>query len=227
MGVIAARLVFLAFLGLSGAIIYNALYLQDLHGTAARSAGARPHAAKQAGKAPVEMVKLPPASTDLPPPADPATDGKQLLIRAIQRELAARGFDTGPEDGRLNAKTKAAITAYQKSRGLPATGEATDALLRNILLGESVQSTAATGSVEGKPAAATGRDNVKAVQQVLADLGYNPGPIDGALGEATTKAIVAFQRDRKIAQSGRITPELLAEIKRVTGQDLTKMAAGR
>ena len=38
MGVVAPRLVFLAFVGLTGSIIYNALYLQDLHGTAAVTA---------------------------------------------------------------------------------------------------------------------------------------------------------------------------------------------
>ena len=38
MGVVAARLVFLAFVGLTGSIIYNALYLQDLHGSAALTA---------------------------------------------------------------------------------------------------------------------------------------------------------------------------------------------
>jgi peptidoglycan hydrolase-like protein with peptidoglycan-binding domain len=39
---------------------------------------------------------------------------------------------------------------------------------------------------------------VKAVQQILADLGYAPGPVDGAMGAATTHAITAFQHDRKI-----------------------------
>ena len=34
MNVVLARLVFLAFLALSGSIIYNALYLQDLRGLA-------------------------------------------------------------------------------------------------------------------------------------------------------------------------------------------------
>jgi peptidoglycan hydrolase-like protein with peptidoglycan-binding domain len=50
--------------------------------------------------------------------------------------------------------------------------------------------------------------------------------VDGALGGATTRAINAFQHDRKIAQTGRITPELMRELKRVTGRDLTKTAAG-
>ncbi len=62
---------------------------------------------------------------------------------------------------------------------------------------------------------------------VLADLGYAPGPVDGAWGPATAHAITAFQHDRKMAETGRITPELLRELKRVTGRDLTKMAAER
>ena len=61
--------------------------------------------------------------------------------------------------------------------------------------------------------------------QILADLGYAPGPIDGTLGDETERAVSAFQRDRKIAQNGRITPELLREIKRVTGRDLSATAS--
>jgi Putative peptidoglycan-binding domain-containing protein len=68
---------------------------------------------------------------------------------------------------------------------------------------------------------------VKSVQQTLADLGYAPGRADGAMGDATTRAIMAFQRDRKLAETGRITSELLRELKRLTGHDLTKTAAGR
>jgi peptidoglycan hydrolase-like protein with peptidoglycan-binding domain len=89
-----------------------------------------------------------------------------------------------------------------------------------------VKPSAATGSLN----AAAGEElkgdaTVQAVQQILADLGYTPGPIDGVLGATTARAISAFQRDRKVAASGRITPELLGELRRVTGRDLTKTAA--
>jgi peptidoglycan hydrolase-like protein with peptidoglycan-binding domain len=221
MGVVTARLLFLAFLGLTGSIIYNALYLQHLPGTTVVKGGAKP------GVAPVEMAKLPPVSTDLPP-LEVEEGAPQLVVRAVQRELAERGFDVGAEDGRLSDKTKAAILAYQKGHDLPVTGVATDELLRHILLGDRAQPGGATGSVRdaSKTGARQVRD-VKTVQQILADLGYAPGPIDGAAGEATKRAISAFQRDRKIAETGKITPELLAELKRVTGEDLTKMAAER
>jgi peptidoglycan hydrolase-like protein with peptidoglycan-binding domain len=247
MGVLPARLVFLAFIGLTGSIIYNALYLQDVHGPAL-VAGASPlrHVVTTAISPPAETEKLPPVSTDLPP-LDVEQGASDLVLRAVQRELAARGFDVGPMDGKPSDKTRAAISDYQKAQGLPVTGVATDELLRHILLGASLQSGVATGSVTKvangvpKPKAATvdgakstaeGAKSkldatVKSVQQTLADLGYAPGPVDGALGDATTRAIKVFQRDRKMAETGRITPELLRELKRVTGRDLTKTAAER
>ncbi len=50
----------------------------------------------------------------------------------LQRRLTAAGFDTGGADGVLGAKTKAAIEAYQASRGLPVTGEPSLALLNSL-----------------------------------------------------------------------------------------------
>ena len=70
MGVVVPRLVFLAFVGLTGSIIYNALYLQDLHGSATLTAASLPQQVPStpAIAPPAEVVKLPPpVSTDLPP----------------------------------------------------------------------------------------------------------------------------------------------------------------
>ena len=172
------------------------------------------------------MAKLPPVRTDLPP-LEIEEGSLRLVVRAVQRELAERGFDVGAEDGKLSDKTKAAISAYEKGHDLPVTGVASDELLRHILLGDRAQSSGATGSVKAAIKKSAKGLDVKTIQQILADLGYAPGPIDGAAGEATKRAISAFQRDRKIAETGKITPELLAELRRVTGEDLTKMAAER
>jgi peptidoglycan hydrolase-like protein with peptidoglycan-binding domain len=229
MGVVVPRLVFLAFVGLTGSIIYNALYLQDLHGSATLAAASLPQQARgtHAIPPPAEVAKLPPpVSTDLPS-IEVEEGGPEATLKAVQRELAARGFDVGAADGKPSDKTRAAISAYEKGHGLAVTGTASDELLRHILLGDTVQLSGSTGSVAAasndgaKPKDAT----VQAVQQILADLGYAPGPIDGALGGSTTRAISAFQRDRKIAVTGRLGPELLRELKRVTGRDLTKTAA--
>ena len=58
MGVVAPRLVFLAFVGLTGSIIYNALYLQDLHGTAAVTASGQVVPAPER-RPPIELVQTP------------------------------------------------------------------------------------------------------------------------------------------------------------------------
>jgi peptidoglycan hydrolase-like protein with peptidoglycan-binding domain len=223
MGVAAARLVFLGFLGLTGSIIYNALYLQNLH----NGAGG-PSARQETPADPADMAELAPVRTDLPR-LQPQAGRPKLVVRAVQRELAVRGFDVGPVDGILSAKTRAAISSYEKAHDLPVTGAATDELLRRILLGDTARPSGSTGSVAGKISGAKAGDasSVKAIQQVLADLGYSPGPVDGEIGEATSRAISAFQRDRKIAQTGKITPQFLSELERVTGHVPGKLAAER
>ena len=52
--------------------------------------------------------------------------------QALQRALTQAGFDTGGTDGVIGTKTKAAISAYQASAGLPVTGEPSLDLLRRF-----------------------------------------------------------------------------------------------
>jgi peptidoglycan hydrolase-like protein with peptidoglycan-binding domain len=224
MGVVSARLAFLAFLGLTGAIIYNALYLQEGHGTAMTANHASTHVSVSDN--PV-VVPLP-----TPSPQVAASDVRKdnsaqpepvELVRDIQTELKARGYDPGEADGRMRNDTKAAISAYEKAEGLPVTGAPSDQLLARLLLGQPSKTASTTGSVAPvaqapKPVAVD--NTVKSVQQVLADLGYAPGPADGAMGASTKTAIEAFQKDRKIAQDGQITPSLLRELKRITGKSI-------
>jgi peptidoglycan hydrolase-like protein with peptidoglycan-binding domain len=231
MGLLLKRLVFLAFIGLTGLITYNALYLQELRNqtvVAKVIRGTLPPAQPAEGAVAVaEPAKLRAVTTDMPPIV--IQEEPKQLVAAIQRELAARGYGTGPADGKLGEGTREAISAFQKDKGLPVTGKPSDELLRHILLGDSAPAGPNTGSV-GSPAAkpAPKADpTVKKVQQVLADLGYAPGPVDGAMGRETERAVTAFQRDRKLTADGRITPELLEQIKSVTGRDLESETAQR
>jgi lytic murein transglycosylase len=62
-------------------------------------------------------------------------DAQGLTIadrQEIQRRLTAKGFDTGGTDGVIGARTQAAISAWQSSVGLPATGLATIEVLRAL-----------------------------------------------------------------------------------------------
>ena len=229
MGLLLTRLVFLAFIGLMGLITYNALYLQELRNqtvVAKVIRGTMPPARPAAtAVTAAEPAKLRAVTTDMPPVQ--VQEEPEQLVMAIQRELAARGYGSGAADGKLGEETRKAITAFQKEKGLPVTGEPSDELLRYILLGESAPvapNTGSVGSSAGKAVVARPSPKldpaVKEVQQVLADLGYAPGPVDGAMGRETERAVTAFQRDRKLTADGRITPELLEEIRSVTGRDL-------
>lgn len=53
-------------------------------------------------------------------------------IRAVQVKLDAEGFDPGPADGLMGPKTKAAIKAFQHSKGLPIDGKISDSLLKAL-----------------------------------------------------------------------------------------------
>ncbi len=51
---------------------------------------------------------------------------------ALQKRLTARGFDTGGADGILGTKSRNAISDFQKSKGLPVTGQPSQDLLRSL-----------------------------------------------------------------------------------------------
>src|SRR5262249_12138680 len=145
MSVMATRLVFLAFVGLTGFITYNSLYLQEQRN------GVSSRAVSQGvplPRGPIHIAPPPaakPAVADLPPL--PGQVASQQLVTAVQRELVARGYGTGSANGKLSDETRKAIAAFEKDHGLPITGVPSDELLRHILLGEAVAPRVSTGSV--------------------------------------------------------------------------------
>ncbi|WP_241699927.1 lytic murein transglycosylase [Tabrizicola fusiformis] len=58
-----------------------------------------------------------------------ATGMSKADRQELQRRLTAAGYDTGGTDGVIGAKTRAAIEAFQRARGLAVTGEPSLALL--------------------------------------------------------------------------------------------------
>jgi len=55
--------------------------------------------------------------------------------------------------------------------------------------------------------------DIREAQQLLANLGYDPGPVDGLMGQKTEAAIEAFQRDHGIAADGKLTSKLLSTMR--------------
>ena len=60
---------------------------------------------------------------------------------------------------------------------------------------------------------ALGRAYVFAIQNELLARGYSPGVADGAEGPRTRSAILAYQRDNALRQTGRASRELLDHLK--------------
>jgi membrane-bound lytic murein transglycosylase B len=71
----------------------------------------------------------PPIAAAWPQDAVPLSRPEQL---AMQNDLSRLGFDPGPADGILGRQGRAALRAWQKSRGLIPDGFATETLLEQI-----------------------------------------------------------------------------------------------
>lgn len=142
-------------------------------------------------------------------------------VRAIQRELTARGYEPGPVDGILGIMTRAAILAYEQDSKLPLTANPSTGLLERIILGDVGQASKA----HKIPPTENARLLARSVQESLARLGYVPGKADGIVHQNTARAIKAFERDHNLAPTGRISGRLVSEIGRVNGARLS-FAAG-
>ena len=220
MSTLQARLLLVAFVGLSAAITYNATYLQNgSHPAPMASEGhsTEKRAARTLSR--TASIRKAPTQTDK---TSALLNGSQTVL-AIQRKLAENDYDPGPADGVLGVMTRASIMAYQHDHGLRVTGIASERLLKRMILGESIgdNDLAVSSAVPQETAAL-----VKAVQKVLTDLKYELGPADGIFGAATRRAIESFERDHKLAVKGRISAKLLKEIMQTSGVRFSEVYSG-
>lgn len=122
------------------------------------------------------------------------------MVLDAQRALAALDFYRGPIDGLVGSSYEAAVKAYQEANAMSVSGVVTRPVLDHMQMAVQV-------------ADATQTDvTVHKVQQVLMELGYSPGQVDGRMGEQTRKAIKVFESDRGWAVTGEISVQLLAEL---------------
>jgi len=155
-------------------------------------------------------------------PADPLFDGYRLLdvgtrgadVRRLQGVLTELGYSPGPVDGITGSKTIAAVTAFQTDAGLTAdglAGRATRAVMRtahDAHAPEATKTESDTTTVESSGILRKGSRgaDVQRVQQLLADHGFSPGPIDGIFGSRTELAVLAFQEAGSLRVDGLVGP---------------------
>jgi peptidoglycan hydrolase-like protein with peptidoglycan-binding domain len=70
---------------------------------------------------------------------------KSLTIKQAQQKLSAAGYDAGPADGIMGAKTKQAVKDFQQAKGFEATGQLDQRTLTAL---------GASGGVGGTPGSA-------------------------------------------------------------------------
>jgi peptidoglycan hydrolase-like protein with peptidoglycan-binding domain len=143
------------------------------------------------------------------------------VTRAVQRELALRGYETGAADGVAGLMTRAAIMGFEYDHGLAMTGRPSQELLKRIVLGGGSGANP-VGSQGQSPEA---RDVIRTVQASLTKLGYRPGDVDGQLSPKTARAIREFEVDQTLSQSGRVSGPLVVRLARLASAD--RVAEGR
>ena len=230
-----ARVALLSFLLVTAGVAINALFLQTGSASpgkagSARAASARPavDASARVGEAAagrrggnlgpnseeqalrIARFAADPGKID-PAPAGPDDAADTETVRAIQRELKLRGYGPISGDGGVGLTTRAAIMAFEHDHGMALSGEASDRLLKRILLGAAAPASA-DGSGAGKVRSGHAEHVIRSVQQWLAALGYQPGRIDGRPGEDTIKAIRDFEMDKGLVPRGRVSAELVARL---------------
>tara|TARA_R110000796_G_scaffold212609_2_gene328708 strand:+ start:2517 stop:3464 length:948 start_codon:yes stop_codon:yes gene_type:complete len=64
---------------------------------------------------------------------------------------------------------------------------------------------------------------VKILQEILADLGYHPGPIDGQFGSLTEDAVEAFQKKSKLYTDGVVGPSTARSLNKALGNPALRL----
>jgi N-acetylmuramoyl-L-alanine amidase len=140
-------------------------------------------------------------------------------IRDAQERLNRLGHDCSADPaGVLADHTAVALQAFQRQRGLTISG---------TLDAESWALLVEAGWVLGSrllflTSPHLRGDDVAALQEALALLGFNPGRIDGIFGRLTERALAEFQRNCALEPSGVLTRASLDELER-----LSSRASGR
>jgi peptidoglycan hydrolase-like protein with peptidoglycan-binding domain len=112
-------------------------------------------------------------------------------VSTLQGMLKNAGYNPGPIDGAYGRLTEQAVVALQTANGLEKNGRVSQ-VEWDLLLGGLLMSRGQRG------------DDVRNLQQRLADAGFNPGPFDGIFGGLTEQAISQFQSARSLSVTGTV-----------------------
>lgn len=124
------------------------------------------------------------------------------LVAKIQEGLSGQGFFAGDPSGVLDDATRSAIRAFERTQGLPETGEPSVGLLAAVSAGVR-----AVPQPESSP-----RLSIADMQRLLNERGYGPLDVDGLMGPRTRSAIERFAAERGLAGADPRSPALMREL---------------
>ena len=144
-----------------------------------------------------------------PPLTDIQVAQASTTVLEIQRELNRLGYNAGPADGLMGARTRAAIQAYQQDHDLLVDGQPASNLLAHV------RETARSGVSEpARPAPERPFQQISDIQDALRALGYEIGRSSGRLTDETRAAIRSYESDHGLLASGQPSAELLQHMRR-------------
>jgi len=143
---------------------------------------------------------------------DPTLTRTQL-VRSIQTALNEQGYNAGTADGVFDSAARSAILAYQGDFNLPLTGEPSATLLTHLA---SSNLEPGAGGVYNSDYASqvTATQLNKDIQIELNRLGYNVGTPDGLFGTRTREAVLSYQKEVGIPQTGAPSQLLLNQLQK-------------
>ena len=147
-------------------------------------------------------------------------------VSEMQQLLKNAGFDPGAIDGKFGPNTEKALKAFQKAMGLVVDGICGPKSWAALKAGSTPSSSpvgsaapasaspAAVAPSSTKPVLKKGSSgaSVSEMQQLLKNLGFDPGAVDGQFGPGTEKALKAFQSAKGLAVDGICGPNTWAAL---------------
>jgi peptidoglycan hydrolase-like protein with peptidoglycan-binding domain len=142
---------------------------------------------------PTPGAEIQPGESNVPAPAESARNEvarkipTKQEIKLIQAQLKAAGFDPGPVDGTLGAKTTSALRRLQSG-----CANLND-LFENPTSGILPQPGGMQAGKQSAADSASNTDEIRLIQVRLKDAGFDVGPVDGVMGFKTKSALLRFQ----------------------------------
>jgi len=125
---------------------------------------------------------------------------KNVAVEEVQALLKIYGYNVGKVDGVLGLRTRNAIEKFQRDNALEPTRFVDQATWERLNL------------FKENKLVVDRNLNIRFIQSLLRDAGFDPGKIDGKAGPKTKKAIKEFQQAYGLKADGKIGYKTLDQL---------------